>query len=488
LPWSASTLYGPGAWWQRWSSHHVLAPALHLFPPHSLEGCELPNCGLVAVPNLLEPEECEFPAAVPWDSLVPQRGFDGHFRESGPPSPMLAFLVEQSCTFEQPILFYECNMHGGDIDHEVCWSVQGAKISRHQDWVRGMELIGATIPETGWFPPHTSSFDWRLFHKPGQIGPPLSLYQAAFRQDWTRVEQLIRAGHSPLHYRRKSPLTLAVSAGNVEIARLLLSHGARARSTELAQARTLPLVELLLQAGAIPDQMSVRSVLSKGNEAGFLRLNPLVQLELEEVFISACRGGVISVLDSCYRQRPTIVSHREFGRSAISYAAEGGHQLAVDWLFSRGAVWDGASLHHLAAKGHHQLLRRALESGLAPHEPHYGRLALAGAAAGNQVQSMSILLEFGAEVNQADEFGDTALHSAARSQSLAAIDWLLERGAQLEQRDQSGYTALWVAVGTGDQALVDHLLQAGANPKTMNNYQTPLSVLAEQRDIILPGI
>lgn len=131
-------------------------------------------------------------------------------------------------------------------------------------------------------------------------------------------------------------------------------------------------------------------------------------------------------------------------------------------------------------------MRRALESGLAPQEPHYGRLALAGAAGGNQVQSMSILVEFGAGICQADEFGNTALHSAARSHSLATIDWLLARGAQLEQRDQSGCTALWIAVGTGDQALVDHLLQAGADPKTINNYQTPLSVLAAQRDILLP--
>ncbi len=438
------------------------------------------------MPNLLEAEECEFPAAVPWDSLVPQRRFEGHFRENGPPSPMLAFLVEQSCARAEPILFYECSMHGGDIEYEVCWSVEGSKILRHRDWVRGMELIGAKIPETGWFPPHTSSFDWRPFHKPGQIGPQLSLYQAASQQDWAQVEQLIQAGHSPLHYRRKSPLTLAVLAGNLEIARLLLSHGAKARCVELAQAKTLPLLELLLEAGAVPDPMSVRSVLAKGNEAGFSRLKPLVQLELEEVFISACQGGVVSVLDSCYLQRPTVVSHREFGRSAISYAAEAGHQLAVDWLLSRGAVWDGTSLYHLAAKGHHQLLRRALESGLAPQEPHYGRLALAGAAASNQVRSMSILVEFGAEVNGADEFGNTALHSAARSQSLAAIDWLLERGAQLEQRDQSGYTPLWVAVGTGDQSLVDRLLQAGANPKTINNYQTPLSVLAEQRKILLP--
>lgn len=265
------------------------------------------------MPNLLEPEACEFPAAVPWDSLVPQRGFDGHFLESGPPSPMLAFLVEQSCAFGQPILFYECNMHGGDIDYEVCWSIQGAKILRHGDWVRAMELIGATIPETGWFPPHTSTFDWRPFHKPGELGPSLSLYQAASRQDWTTVEQLIRAGHSPIHYRRKSPLTLAVSAGNVEVVKLLLAHGAKVRSTELAQARTLPMVELLLEAGAISDQMSLRSVLAKGNREGFLRLKPMVELQLEDVFISACQGGVISVLDSCFSERPTVVTHREFG-------------------------------------------------------------------------------------------------------------------------------------------------------------------------------
>lgn len=486
MPWSASTLFGPGTWRDAWSRHPALKAGLHLFPSGSLPDCQLPESGLLAVPDILEPDACEFASAIPWDSLIPTRPFDGVFLESGPPSPMLAFLIEQSLSNDQPILFYECRMHGGDIDLEVCWNVRGGHLSRHQDWVEGMARIGVKLPSTGWFAPHTSTFDWKPFRlEAAPPGDPPSLFRAAERQDWARLEELLTRGHSPLHYRRRSPLTLAVAAGQRDVTRRLLSLGARARFWELAEAGDLELVSLLLEAGAEPTAMSARSVLAKGNEPGFLRLEPMVKLSREEVFLSACRGGVVSLLEREHRAKPDLIQASEYGRSALSYAAEGGHQKAVDWLLSHGANWDGSSLHHLAVEGHLELLRQALESGLSPQEPHFGRLALAEAASKSQLESMAILVAFGASIVEADEFRTTALHGAARGKSLTALDWLIARGADLEARDTLGCTPLWVAVGSGEQSTVDRLLAAGADSKTCNDFATPLSVLAEQRDIVL---
>jgi hypothetical protein len=58
---------------------------------------------------------------------------------------------------------------------------------------------------------------------------------------------------------------------------------------------------------------------------------------------------------------------------------------------------------------------------------------------------MSMLINAGADVNQADNDGNCAAHWAARSGRVDNLKFLLEHGAQFNQRNNAGKTVFGVA-------------------------------------------
>jgi ankyrin repeat protein len=83
----------------------------------------------------------------------------------------------------------------------------------------------------------------------------------------------------------------------------------------------------------------------------------------------------------------------------------------------------------------------------------------------------TLLLDQGADVNAADQFGNTSLHLAVRYPQLVRL--LLERGARVDARNAFGDTPLHRAVG--DKRVVELLLAAGADATARNLFdKTPL--------------
>jgi uncharacterized protein len=156
------------------------------------------------------------------------------------------------------------------------------------------------------------------------------------------------------------------------------------------------------------------------------------------------------------------------GRTPLSLAVAYGCRNAASRLVALGADINANSGHpvYMAAKGGHldllQLLIKAKASIQCPTDP------LAGAAVGNRVDAMGLLLAAGADPHK----GQTLVHAAAAG-ALDALDLLLRHKVDVDalvddksDHSEVGFTALTTAALRGNAEIVARLLAARATVDT----------------------
>ncbi len=123
-------------------------------------------------------------------------------------------------------------------------------------------------------------------------------------------------------------------------------------------------------------------------------------------------------------------------------------------------------------------LRELIKSSGADTTDARGTTPLMMAAAYGNLDSMKMLIDAGAKVNAANEFGATALLWSAADQ--AKVQLLLANGANVNTQSKQGRTPLLIAAGTnGNSNAVRMLLEKGANPTMADNTgTTPLLMAA----------
>jgi len=114
--------------------------------------------------------------------------------------------------------------------------------------------------------------------------------------------------------------------------------------------------------------------------------------------------------------------------------------------------------------------------------PRGGSTALLFAARSGDGESARLLVEAGADVNEALPNGMTALVDAAHSGNEEAAIALLEKGADPNAMDV-GYTALHAAVLRSEVRLVKALLAHGANPNLRMTKGTPVRRNSEDYEL-----
>jgi ankyrin repeat protein len=103
----------------------------------------------------------------------------------------------------------------------------------------------------------------------------------------------------------------------------------------------------------------------------------------------------------------------------------------------------------------------------------------------NEVHRVTVLLDYGASLDDRERYGLTALHYAVRGGKLPLIRLLLERGADVDAMDDDGLTPLLHLAKTRSKAdpipVMELLLAGGANLDARDeNHGTLLMHFARQ--------
>ena len=269
------------------------------------------------------------------------------------------------------------------------------------------------------------------------------------------------------------PLLFPASRGNIEDLRSLLNSGEDPndgresdRATPIAFAAQnghLEAVELLLEAGAVPDLRVSR---------GFTALTLASQnghIQIVRVLLDA--GSFVDVID-------------DRSLTPLYLSAQNGNADIVDLLLSRGASASGADQDRApvdiaAQNGHDAIVRSLRDAGATPSSS-----ALLGAAQNGHVTVVRTLLNGGIDPDIADGEGFTAMHVAAQGGRVDVLTVLVEFQGNVNSRTDSGWTPLHAAASRDQLGAVTFLLRNGADPNTVNDQGFPPVEFSDDPDII----
>lgn len=112
--------------------------------------------------------------------------------------------------------------------------------------------------------------------------------------------------------------------------------------------------------------------------------------------------------------------------------------------------------------GSARLIRYLLENGANPNASitSSDETALMRRADAGDMDSINILLEFGADINYANNTGETALMRAIRSRKRHVIRGLVDAGADLNKSDYTGRTAIDYAEETRSSRVIKIITDA----------------------------
>ncbi|NKB72584.1 MAG: hypothetical protein GKR89_36370 [Candidatus Latescibacteria bacterium] len=145
-------------------------------------------------------------------------------------------------------------------------------------------------------------------------------------------------------------------------------------------------------------------------------------------------------------------------------------------LIKEGAYFDVYSASGLNNKRRLSKLL-AEDAGLADQRDDDRMTPLHWAARAGAAACTAALLEQGAEIEAVDRAKNTPLHLAASNGQAPVIELFIEHGADLDFPDRSGRTALHLATYNGHLATAEALIGGGASTKIKNRKgKTPLEV------------
>jgi ankyrin repeat protein len=241
----------------------------------------------------------------------------------------------------------------------------------------------------------------------------------------------------------------------VDSADLLIRAGAKVNAvTDLG-------VTPLYNAAQNGSTAMVTKLLSAGSDPN------LALLSGETPLMVAARSDKPAVVEALIAKGANLNARGTRGQTALMWAASQEHPDVVKTLLVHGAdihaksdVWS----EMMAVPPHGYLPNNRMI-------PHGGDTALMFAARSGDLASAKLLVEAGANVNDADAWGVSATALAAHSDFTDLVEFLLDKGAN--PNAVADFTALHCAIMNRDERMVAALLSHGANPNTPVKNWTP---------------
>jgi ankyrin repeat protein len=292
------------------------------------------------------------------------------------------------------------------------------------------------------------------------------------------VLQELLAAHPNLEARANDGFTALVAAietGAADTVRLLLDAGAD------VEASVPPRNQTPLQCAARVGQLSiVRALLQAGadvhaaDKQGATALHHALELRSQVV--------AIEVLKALLENGADVNEENSEGLTPLMLAAWNGQSSVLAWLLSAGADVHARTVHgqtvlHLASDGREQRRSVRLARGDSVSGGH--------SFASKQASCIQALLEAGADVSAADDYGRTPLHFACAGWEEAPVEALLGAKAPVNAPDHKGDTPLILSVKNmplGINAAIRALLAAGADPHYSNARGESAAALLKDRN------
>jgi len=263
-----------------------------------------------------------------------------------------------------------------------------------------------------------------------------------------RVDEAEADGTTALHW--------ASYRDHIEGADLLLRAGANVNASNdlgatalwmASQNGSTAMVGRLLAAGANPNAALLRG---------------------ETPLMVAARSGAAEVAARLLAGGAEVNHRAARGQTALMWAVSQQHADVVEVLIAHGADIRARSdaWSQMMAVPPHGLPEYNREV------PHGGNTALMFAARVGDAASARLLVEAGADVNDADAWGVSAMVLAAHSGYVELVEYLLDKGADANA-DAAGFSALHIAVMRRDERLATALLAHRANPNAPLRVWTP---------------
>ncbi|KAH0608836.1 uncharacterized protein H6S33_001064 [Morchella sextelata] len=310
---------------------------------------------------------------------------------------------------------------------------------------------------------------------------------------------------------QKTPLHEALERGHLEIARLLIDHGAdvSAKSSyqstplhEAAEEGYLEIARLLIDHGADVSarDSGQRTPLHEAAERGHLEVARLLIDHGANVSASTSgwtNGTLLHVAAAMGHlevarlliDRGADVSARDSGqRTPLHEAAVMGHLELARLLIDHGAVVSAKDsgqktpLHEAAVMGHLEVARLLIDHGAdVSAKGSSQRTPLHGAAKRGHLEIARLLIDHGADVSAKGSYQKTPLHKALESGHLEIARLLIDHGADVSARDSDQKTPLHEAAEEGYLEIARLLIDHGADVSAKNSEQeTPLHKALER--------
>ena len=182
-------------------------------------------------------------------------------------------------------------------------------------------------------------------------------------------------------------------------------------------------------------------------------------------FFNAISAGDVDELARILEQDPSLAGATHDGMGPVRAAALAGHPELAEPLRRRGVPTD---IFDASAIGDVDAVRNLLDADpdQANAHDHDGFTALHQAAWFGRLKVAELLLARGADPRAVaqNDTGLRPINSAAAGGHPVIVHLLLDRGAEVDDAQAGGITPLHVAAGRNDVAMVTLLLGRGADP------------------------